>query len=268
MGSSSSKEQQPPSPLNPSNKREERHSKAFIDIPDEIILYILDFLDYFDGTNVLKQVNNHFHEIIESKWPSIPRYLFKFWPTPARPSILQTLFKSLSNTNIECTLKRDFYQFCMTLNKEKVIHNYDPSNYNMKQARYLVAIMNEYLLSHHEVNPSQWDVIMLKDEKCNIAFTIPWTDYLKLCHNLVYLTLDNASHINLILKHTKLEGLFLGCGAYVDPPSSMKIFVFYTSKVKFREYQIQFSSFTQFLRLQAPGYWSSAPKPCTELEIW
>jgi hypothetical protein len=90
------------------NKRKEYHSKAFIDILDEIILYILDFLDYFDGENVLKQINNHFHKIIESKWLLIPQSLFEFWPNPTRPSILQNLFKIRSNTNIKCTLKRDF----------------------------------------------------------------------------------------------------------------------------------------------------------------
>jgi hypothetical protein len=47
MGSYLSNEKQYP------NKKEECHSKAFIDIPDEIILYIIDFLDYFDGANVL-----------------------------------------------------------------------------------------------------------------------------------------------------------------------------------------------------------------------
>jgi hypothetical protein len=194
MGSYLSNEKQYP------NKKEECHSKAFIDIPDEIILYIIDFLDYFDGANVLKQVNNHFQEIIEPKWPSIPRYLFEFWPTPARPSTLQNLFKIWSNTNIKCTLERDFYLLCMKLNKEKVInqektiHNYDPSNYNMKQARYLVAIMNEYLFLHDQTDSSQWNVIMLKDEKCDIALNQVWTDYLTSCHNLVYLILDNVSH--------------------------------------------------------------------------
>jgi hypothetical protein len=260
MGSSPSKKKQPLSSTNSSNKRKEHHSRAFIkDIPDEIILYILDFLKYFDGANVLKQVNNHFHEIIESKWPSIPRYLFKFWPDP---DWFQTIFKSQPNTNIKCTLKRDLYQFCMRLNKEKVIHNYDPNNHNMKQARYLAAIMNEYLLSPHEVNPFQWDVIMLKDEKCNIAFNLSWTDYFTHCHNLVYLTLDNASHIYLNLTfHTKLEGLFLGYGAYVDPPSSMKIFVSYTSKEKYRKHTNPLSgTHGRFLMLDAL-------KPCTELKL-
>jgi hypothetical protein len=57
----------------------------------------------------------------------------------------------------------------MRLYKERAIHNDDPNNLNMRLVRYLVAIMNEYSLSLHKVNSSQWDIIMLKDEKCNVA---------------------------------------------------------------------------------------------------
>jgi hypothetical protein len=253
MGSYLSNEKQYP------NKKEECHSKAFIDIPDEIILYIIDFLDYFDGANVLKQVNNHFQEIIEPKWPSIPRYLFEFWPDP---DWFQTISKSQPNTNIKCTLKRDFYQFCMTLNEEKAIHNYDPNNHNMNLACYLAAIMSEDSLSRYEARPSQWNVIMLKDEKCDITLNQVWTTYLTSCHNLVYLILDNVSHTHLNLKYLKnLEGLFLEYTASVDPPSSMKIFVSYTSKEKYQKHETRLLSYTRFLRLDAP-------KLCMELKLW
>jgi hypothetical protein len=255
--------EQPPNQLRKSqvdspNKRKECHSGAFMYTPGEIILYILDLLEYFDGANVLKQVNKHLHEIIEPEWPPIPQDLFNFW---------------LLNTKVKCTLKRDLYQFCMRLNKEKAIHNYDPNNHNMKQARYLAAIMSHSLsryqtkpsvmsdsLSHHQTDPSQWNVIMLKDEKCDIAFNLSWNLYFKSCLSLVYLTLDNASHIHLNLKHTRLEGLFLGYTASVDPPSSMKIFVLYTSKEKYQKHETQLSLPTQFLVLNAPE--------CSLLKLW
>jgi hypothetical protein len=48
MGSYLSKEKQPP------NKRKECHSEAFMYIPAEIILYITDFIEYFDDARVLK----------------------------------------------------------------------------------------------------------------------------------------------------------------------------------------------------------------------
>jgi hypothetical protein len=156
----------------------------------------------------------------------------------------------------------------MKLNKEKAIHNYDPNNNNMKQARYLVTIMNEYLLSPDKMNPSQWDGIMLKDEKCDIVFNQVWTDYLELCHNLIYLTLDSTNYINLYLSLTNLEGLFLGCRAYIRPPSSMKIFVSYTSKEKYQEHKTQLPPSKWFLRLDVPEYLSGIPKSCTELKLW
>jgi hypothetical protein len=63
------------------------------------------------------------------------------------------------------------------------------------------------------VNTSQWDVIMLKDEKCNTALDQICT-YFKTCVNLIYLTLDNAGLICLNLTPLeKLEVLFLGYGA-------------------------------------------------------
>jgi hypothetical protein len=143
----------------------------------------------------------------------------------------------------------------MRLNKEKVINQ---------------EKMNESSLSHHQTHPSQWDVIMLKDEKCCTALNLSWTDYFTSCHKLIYLTLDNASHIYLNLTfHTKLEGLFLGYGAYVDPPSSMKIFVLYTSKEKYQKHKNQLSgTHGKFLMLGAPKYLSDPPKPCTELKLW
>jgi hypothetical protein len=66
-----------PSPMSPPDKRKECHSEAFIYILDEIILYITNYHDYFDGENVLKQVSEHFLAIIRSEWPSIPQYLFE-----------------------------------------------------------------------------------------------------------------------------------------------------------------------------------------------
>jgi hypothetical protein len=39
------------------------HSGGLMYTPAEIILYITDFTEYFDGANVLKQVNKHLHKI-------------------------------------------------------------------------------------------------------------------------------------------------------------------------------------------------------------
>jgi hypothetical protein len=262
--------EQPPNQLRKSqvDSPNKRNSGAFMYIPADIILYILDFLEYLDGANVLKQVNKHLHEIIEPEWPSISQSFFEFWPTPARPSTLQNLFKIWSNTKVKYTLKRNFYMFCMkhnkkkAINQEKTIHNYDPNNHNMNLACYLAAIMSEDSLSRYEARPSQWNVIMLKDEKCDITLNQVWTTYLTSCHNLVYLILDNVSHTHLNLKYLKnLEGLFLGYTASVDPPSSMKIFVSYTSKEKYQKHETRLLSYTRFLRLDAP-------KLCMELKLW
>jgi hypothetical protein len=137
----------------------------------------------------------------------------------------------------------------MRLNKEKAIHNYGSNNPSMDLLvrYYLAAIMNGDSLSHYQTKPSQWNVIMLKDEKCDIALNQVWTDYLTSCHNLVYLILDNVSHIYLDLTFfTNLEGLFLGYGAAVDPPSSMKIFFWYTSEKKYQEHETQLLPYIQF----------------------
>jgi hypothetical protein len=106
-----------------------RHSGELKNIPGEIILYITSYLDYFDGTSVLKQVNKHFLVIIRSEWPLIPQYLFEY------------------------SLKRDYYQLCMRLNKEKAIYYDDSNNHNMKLVHYLAAIMNESSLLHHKSEP-------------------------------------------------------------------------------------------------------------------
>jgi hypothetical protein len=259
-------EEQPPNEEQPSHQLNKKvcHSGGLMYTPAEIIIYITDFTEYFDGANVLKQVNKHLHKIIESGWPPIHQDLFEFWLNTNWHPTLQDLFKFRSNTKTKCTLKRDFYQFCMRLNKEKAIHNYGSNNPSMDLLvrYYLAAIMNGDSLSHYQTKPSQWNVIMLKDEKCDIALNQVWTDYLTSCHNLVYLILDNVSHIYLDLTLlTNLEGLFLGYTAAVKIPSSMKMFVSYTSKEKYREHETQLSSYTRFVRLDAL-------ERSIELELW
>jgi hypothetical protein len=114
--------------MNPPDKSKECRSGEFEDIPDEIILHIVDYLNYPKEINVLKQTCKRFLRIISSEWPSIEDF---FVPT--------------SDIEISNSLMRGLYRLCIRLYKGKAIYknkNVVTNNLNMKLiTRYLSAIM-------------------------------------------------------------------------------------------------------------------------------
>jgi hypothetical protein len=182
----------------------------FESIPDEIILHIANYLNFFYKT-ILEKVGKRFFSIIRTKCPPI-QYSCTLW----------------SNEEIEDLLKQDSYEFYMKVYKGR----------NVGPMRYFIAKMGKPPPSDSEADPSQWEVMMLKVEKNDYDLNRTWAEYLQRCVNLAFLILRNArGMINLFIRNlTKLEGLFMElklgdlCQPYIIPPSSIKTIVLYASK--------------------------------------
>jgi hypothetical protein len=202
------------SSMGPPNTYKERCSANFENIPNDIILYIANYLVY-SNIGALGTVSRCFLEIIRLKWP-LSFGDFVYW----------------SDSSIEDSLKRDFYQLCMGLYKEKAI--FKKNNDVTKNRSYLAAIINDERSPFKE-DPSQWNVIVLKCETYDIAFNVIWDVYLGTCVNLVYITLNYTRLSYLDFRNLiNLKGLFLGYGATVHLPPSIETFVLYTLGEKYR----------------------------------
>jgi hypothetical protein len=190
----------------------------FKSIPDEIIIHIANYLDFFYKT-ILEKVGKRFFSIIRSKYPPI-QYSYTLW----------------SNEEIEDLLKQDSYEFYMKVYKGR----------NVGPMRYLIARLNKPSPSDSEADPSQWEFIRLKGETSEYAFEQEWSRavdesweyYLPKCVNLAFLILRNARGIiDLFIRNlTKLEGLFMEfksidlCQTHIILPSSIKTIILYASE--------------------------------------
>jgi hypothetical protein len=223
------------SPLvSPSNKWKIGHSGSFEDIPQDIILLIANGLNCFD-ISVLERVCRRFFVIIRLKWPLNQRR-FALW----------------SYTGTEKPQKWNIYEFYIKLHKggRWVTYNSidDPNNSKVDPVHSLVTIMDQFVPSDCEVDPSQWEVCELKSEKSSYSLNKLWADYLEKCINLVCVGLVNADDISLNFEnHTNLEGFFMelksadGNGAAIDFPSSMKAIVLYATEENYRKRDSWFS---------------------------
>jgi hypothetical protein len=242
------------SPLvSPSNKWKIGHSGSFEDIPQDIILLIANGLNCFD-ISVLERVCRRFFVIIRLKWPLNQRR-FALW----------------SYTGTEKPQKWNIYEFYIKLHKRGRWATYnsmdDPNNSKVDPVHSLVTIMDRFIPSDCEVDPSQWEVCELKSEKNSYSFNELWAHYLEKCRKLVCVGLINASGIHLNLEnHTNLEGFFMelksadGKGASITLPNSMKAIVLYATEENYRRHDSWFSNpCVNSLYLSASG--------CTKLEL-
>jgi hypothetical protein len=223
------------SPLvSPSNKWKIGHSGSFEDIPQDIILLIANGLNCFD-ISVLERVCRRFFVIIRLKWPLNQRR-FALW----------------SYTGTEKPQKWNIYEFYIKLHKggRWVTYNSidDPNNSKVDPVHSLVTIMDQFVPSDCEVDPSQWEICELKSEKNSRSFNELWARYLQKCRKLVCVRLINASDIRLYFEnHTNLEGFFMklksedGKGASIFLPNSMKAIVLYATEENYRRRDSWFS---------------------------
>jgi hypothetical protein len=225
---------EPFSLVGPSDECKIGHSGCFEDISQDIILLIANSLICFD-ISVLERVCRRFFVIIRLKWPLNQRR-FALW----------------SYTGTEKPQKWDIYEFYIKFHKggRWATYNsiYDTNNSKVDPVHSLVTIMDEFVPSDREVDPSQWEVCELKSEKSSYSLNKLWADYLEKCINLVCVGLVNADDISLNFEnHTNLEGFFMelksadGNGAAIDFPSSMKAIVLYATEENYRKRDSWFS---------------------------
>jgi hypothetical protein len=223
------------SPLvSPSDKCKIGHSGSFEDIPQDVILLIANGLSCFD-ISVLERVCRRFFVIIRLQWPLNQR-CFALW----------------LDTGTEKPQKWDTYEFYIKFHERGRWATYNsmngPNNSKMDPVHSLVTIMDQFVPSDCEVDPSQWEICELKSEKNSYSFDGLWANYLQKCVNLVCVRLINVDDIYLDFKnHTNLEGFFMelksedGKGASIFLPNSMTAIVLYATEENYRKHDSRFS---------------------------
>jgi hypothetical protein len=128
------------------------------------------------------------------------------------------------------------------------VHPLVTNNSKVDPVHSLVTIMDQFVPSDCEVDPSQWEICELKSEKNSRSFNELWARYLQKCRKLVCVRLINASDIRLYFEnHTNLEGFFMklksedGKGASIFLPNSMKAIVLYATEENYRRRDSWFS---------------------------
>jgi hypothetical protein len=147
---------EPFSPVSPSYEWKTGHSGSFKDIPQDVILFIANGLSCFD-ISVLEQVCRRFFVIIRLQWPQNQRR-FALW----------------SYTGTEKPQKWDTYEFYIKFYERGRWATYnsmdDPNNSKVDPVHSLVTIMDQFVPSDCEVDPSQWEICELKGEKNSYSF--------------------------------------------------------------------------------------------------
>jgi hypothetical protein len=223
------------------------YSEVFKNIPDYIILYIVNYLNYLDR-RALEQVCRRSFVIIRLRRPKFS-YPFVFW----------------SHTKIKDSRKQGSYEFCMVLHDLRATYK---GNTDMGPVHYFDVIMNQCTSRFHEEDSPVWNVMRLEGETSIREITRFWATYLQKCLSLVCLKLDNISNIDLnFTNHPNLEIFIMelksadGRGATIDLPPSMKTIILYATEENYRKH------YTQNSRPYVDHLYLNAPE-CMDLELW